>query len=348
MPPNSFMELNRSLFHSEVTKKYPSPSSAYSPHKESWLSCALASHNDAGSPERGSITSTVLDDDDDNNSKSNNSNDPFLHQQSQLLKSMVHSLNAKLHAQELELQRFPIQHDRYVQLFLRLESATEELECAAAQHAQLVRQAKSLEATLAVRDIELDDVSARQHDMHATAATAVAAAVPALLHDFDELQETRDTAIKQATQLAMQLAESQAAVDDLRETLVECQLVTAHYQEQMPSAIILSQQHQAAAAAATPSVNASTSTAKKPAFFWHRGKFLSAAAMKHQADDDDDQQDIISMSSISQDSVLQHQQLPSSSRTRPPSARPMPTATPPSESSSGTLMGLEFEPDEVF
>jgi len=343
------MELNRSLFHSEVTKKYPSPSSAYSPHKESWLSCALASHNDAGSPERGSITSTVLDDDDDNDSKSNNSNDPFLHQQSQLLKSMVHSLNAKLHAQELELQRFPIQHDRYVQLFLRLESATEELECAAAQHAQLVRQAKSLEATLAVRDIELDDVSARQHDMHATAATAVAAAVPALLHDFDELQETRDTAIKQATQLAMQLAESQAAVDDLRETLVECQLVTAHYQEQMPSAVILSQQHQAEAAAAdTPSVNASTSTAKKPAFFWHRGKFLSAAAMKHQADDDDDQQDIISMSSISQDSVLQHQQLPSSSRTRPPSARPMPTATPPSESSSGTLMGLEFEPDEVF
>jgi hypothetical protein len=371
MPPNSLIELNRSLFHSHHEAKEGEHSNNNSTHNtnDSWLSCALASHGNSNvktptststststskAPhqvqvqvkeiKKQTIASTAME-------------DARVTQQSQLLESMVSTLTAKLRTQDVELKQFPEKHDRYVEVSLALEGIKEQLESAVHENLQWKRKAKGLEAALALQDIELDGNSSRMWNAAATEAAdnekknmenintnkAVAdkkeeGNVQEHVDELDKLERERDTTVKQATQLAIQLAESQAAVDDLRDKLIECKAVKEYYQN--------NSQHNNNISNGTQLniVDDLAPTSNKRSSFWARGGAIfsgtSAPHVKGDAsadyDEENDDTEILSVSSISQESIVRLQQVHLERQKEQPEPQP-------SENGS-TLEGLDYAP----
>jgi hypothetical protein len=373
MPPNSLLELNRSLFHSHhnnlhETKEEENNHNNHNTN-DSWLSCALASHGNSttnvttstSTPKaphpvkKQTIASMAMD-------------DARVTQQSQLLESMVSTLTAKLRTQDTELKQFPAKHDRYVELFLALESVKELLECAVHENLQLKRRAKGLEAALAVQDIELDDHSSRMWNVAAMEAAdneskttqqnntnANAGADKNQEGNMQEhidhlvtLERERDTAVKQATQLAIQLAESQAAVDDLRDKMIECKAVTEYFQQKYNNNNHYYAEH------AMKIVDELPSTLNKMSFFWPRGgamfpktssphpnHHVKGGACAADYDEENDDTENLSVSSISQESIVRLQQVHLQAMQQ--QQQPQQPSEPPSENGS-TLEGLDYAP----
>jgi hypothetical protein len=377
MPPNSLIELNRSLFHShhlgphetkeEEDRMHNNNNSNHNNSNDSWLSCALASHGNFTSNLTTNTASTSI-----STSKaaaaphqavkkqtiaSMAMDDARVTQQSQLLESMVSTLTAKLRMQDAELKQFPEKHDRYVELFLALESVKEQLECAVHENLQCKRRAKGLEAALAVQDIELDDHSSRMWNVEAadTNNKTVANNTNNGADDKNQeenqqeqdnqikkLERERDTAVKQATQLAIQLAESQAAVDDLRDKLIECKVVTAYFHNNDTIHHHHNEQH---GMLAMKVVDELPSTLNKKSFFWpmfsgtstpHHPNHHAKGSNTADYDEENDDTEILSVSSISQESIVRLQQVHlQQQQLQQPSQ--------PSENGS-TLEGLDYAP----
>ena len=362
MTPNSLLELNRSLFQSHHETKEEEHSSTHNTNA-SWLSCALASH---GNSNVKTSTSTST-----SNAPSHQAQvkevrkqtiasmameDARVTQQSQLLESMVSTLTAKMRTQDTELKQFPGKHDRYVELFLALEQVKEQLECAVHENLQWKRKAKGLEAALALQDIELDDHSSRMwnnvaapeaadNDNKTNANTNAADSknqegnTQEHVDQLDKLERERDTAVKQATQLAIQLAESQAAVDDLRDKILECKAVKEYYQQNIISN------------GAQPNIMAKimddlAPTSNKMSFFWPRGGAMFPGTSTPHAkdgasadsDEENDDTENLSVSSISQESIVRLQQVHLEQQQEQPQPEPQP-----SENGS-TLEGLDYAP----
>jgi hypothetical protein len=331
MPPNSLLELNRSLFHSHhEAKEGEHSNNNNSTHNtsDSWLSCALASHGNSKvktstststskAPHQAQVKKQTI--------ASMAMEDARVTQQSQLLESMVSTLTAKLRTQDVELKQFPEKHDRYVELFLALEQVKEQLECAVHENLQSKRKAKGLEAALALQDIELDDHSSRimwnnaaateaaDHDdktnTNATTPDSKNQEGNAQEHidQLDKLERERDTAVKQATLLAIQLAESQAAVDDLRDKMIECKAVKEYYQQNNNSN------------GAQPKIMDDLApTSNKMSFFWPRGgamfsgsstPLVKSGGTSADYDEENDDTENLSVSSISQESIVRLQKI---------------------------------------
>jgi hypothetical protein len=378
MPPNSLIELNRSLFHShhlgphetkeEEDRMHNNNNSNHNNSNDSWLSCALASHGTSNTASMSSSkgAAAVPQDNKKQTIASMAMEDARVTQQSQLLESMVSTLTAKLKTQDQELKQFPVQHERYVELFLALEGIKEQLECAVYENLQLKRRAKGLEAALAVQDIELDDHSSRMWNVAAMEKAdnekkealknkidANAAADKnqegnqqeqndkrnKMERKLDKLEGQRDTAVKQATQLAIQLAESQLAVDDLRDKLIECKVVTEFFQHNNHNSA-----EQLKIVDQLPSNKMSFFTAmfsgtSTPQNANPNQQIKGGAACESDYDEENDETENLSVSSISQESIVRLQQVhfQSQQQLQPPQQQQ------PSENGS-TLEGLDYAP----
>jgi hypothetical protein len=361
MPPISLIELNRSLFHSHPEAKEGEHSNSNnSTHNtnDSWLSCALASHgisnvktptSTSAAPHQAqvqaakkqTIASTAME-------------DARGTQQSQLLESMVSTLTAKLRTQDAELKQFPEKHDRYVEVSLALETVKDQLECAVHENLQWKRKAKGLEAALALQDIELDGHSSRtwnnvaapqaaDHDNKTNANSTDSKNqednVQEHVDELGKLEQERDTAVKQATQLAIQLAESQAAVDDLRDKIIESKAVKEYYQQ--------NNQNNSKSDAQLKHVDDLPPSSNKISFFWPRGgAMFSGTSTPHvksggasaEYDEENDDTENLSVSSISQESIVRLQQVHLEQQQEQPQPEPQP-----SENGS-TLEGLDYAP----
>jgi hypothetical protein len=384
MPPNGLIESNHQQYalKEEVEDHDASKNSNHYNHNDSWLSCALASHGHITSKMASTATAALTK----KQTIASAAVPTVSHassQQSMLLESMVSTLNAKLKAQDSELKNIPLQHDRYVELFLKLETAKEQVEYAVYENLQLKRRAKGLEAALAMQDIELDDHSSRRRqqtdaaentnnnntsstgtgttegtDENNTANNADAALDEEKQKEDDDmlvkLEQERDMAVKQATALAIQFAESQAAVDDLRDKLVECKVVSEYLEKNKSNTSnninISSNTEQQQERHQRHQVNTSmvqadaTNSSPKMSFFWPRGTMFSSANNNTNiSNTPNDDTDIMSVSSISQDSVVRLHQEQRILQHHDEQQHHEQHQPPPSESGS-SLDGLDYAP----
>jgi hypothetical protein len=280
----------------------------------------------------------------------------------------VSTLTAKLRTQDAELKQFPEKHDRYVELFLALETVKEEIECAVHENLQLKRKAKGFEAALVLQDIELEGYSSRIWNATATEAadhenkntkssntSASANTNPAAdkkregnlqdhVDQLDKLERERDTAVKQATQLAIQLAESQAAVDDLRDKMIECKAVKEYFQQNSPNNSNNGAQLKIADDLPSTSNKISSFLARGGAMFSGTSsppqpKYHVKGGAAANFDEENDDTEILSVSSISQESIVRLQEIHLEQQQQ----QQQPEPPQPSENGS-TLEGLDYAP----
>jgi hypothetical protein len=380
MPPNSLIELNRSLFHSH----HPGPhetkeeedrmhnntnTSSHNNSNDSWLSCALASH---GTSNTASMSTSKAADNKKQTIASMAMEDARVTQQSQLLESMVSTLTAKLKTQEQELKQFPVQHDRYVELFLALEGVKEQLECAVYENLQLKRRAKGLEAALAVQDIELDDHSSRMWNVAAmekadnekkeamlkkNEANNAAADKNQEGHQqeqddkrdkmerkLNKLEGERDTAVKHATQLAIQLAESQLAVDDLRDKLIECKVVTEFFQNNNHNNVEQLKMVDELPSNKKSFFSAMFSGTSTPHHANPNHHVKGGAACEEDYEELNDETENLSVSSISQESIVRLQQVHLQSQQQLQQQPQHPSQQQPPSENGSSLEGLDYAP----
>jgi chromosome segregation ATPase len=134
-----------------------------------------------------------------------------------VLTSMVQALALKLKKRDREVQTLQEKADKFTEVSLQLEHAEDRLVNVSAENTSLSRRCRSLQTTLSMQDKAVDaTVNNRWDAKEEGPATVKTIAEEDELH---QLRLERDTAMVQAGELSMALAESRAESDELGDQL---------------------------------------------------------------------------------------------------------------------------------
>jgi hypothetical protein len=145
---------------------------------------------------------------------------------------MVQALAAKLKKREKQVLKLQERSTKMDELALSLENAEERLVDAAAENQALNRKVRCLQSTINLQDVEENNRwNQREASKLESADTAASAAATAAntkrttSEEFHQVVLARDMALLRAGEMAIDLAESRAETDELRDELEAITLV---------------------------------------------------------------------------------------------------------------------------
>jgi hypothetical protein len=142
-----------------------------------------------------------------------------------VLTIMVQALAVKLKKREKQVLKLQEKSNKLDEISLLLESAEERIVDAAAENQALNRKVQCLQSTIDLQDVEENNRwNQRDAQTKTTADTAAAAATAAntkrtSTEEFHQVVLARDMALLRAGEMSIDLAESRAETDELRDEL---------------------------------------------------------------------------------------------------------------------------------